>query len=82
MFDVVDGALRWRGDGETVVVEPWGRDSVRVRAALGDVVDADWALLTPDPAEHTGVDIVVDGATATLSNGHLRVTATASAGRD
>ena len=81
-FDVVAGALRWRGDGETLVVEPWGRDSVRVRSALGDVVDADWALLPPDPAAHAGAHVVVDGATATLTNGRLRVVATASAGRD
>ena len=41
--------LVWRGGGETLVVEPWGRDSVRVRATLmGDVVDTDHALLPLD----------------------------------
>src|SRR3712207_4522689 len=82
MFDRDGGRLVWRGDGETLVVEPWGRDSVRVRAALGDVVDADWALLPPDPAAHAGVVIEVDGPTATLTNGRLRVVARATTGRD
>lgn len=82
LFTVDGTTLRWRGGGETLVVEPWGRDSVRVRSALGDVVDADWALLVPDPSAHAGTTITVDGATATLTNGAIRVVATASTGRD
>lgn len=27
-------ALEWRAKGETLRIEPWGRDSVRVRATL------------------------------------------------
>jgi alpha-D-xyloside xylohydrolase len=65
--------LIWQGGGETLVVEPWGRDSVRVRATvLGDVVDTDWALLPPDPASHD-VEVVVRPDGATLRNGDLRV---------
>lgn len=30
-----DGALEWSGRQETVRVEPWGPDAVRVRARLG-----------------------------------------------
>ncbi|WP_208012426.1 glycoside hydrolase family 31 protein [Cellulomonas shaoxiangyii] len=81
-FDVHAATLVWRGDGETLVVEPWGRDSVRVRSALGDVVDADWALLVPDPEAHVGATLAVDGATATLTNGRIRVVATATSGKD
>ncbi|WP_309135017.1 TIM-barrel domain-containing protein [Cellulomonas sp.] len=81
-FDVHAATLVWRGDGETLVVEPWGGDSVRVRSALGDVVDADWALLAPDPASHDGATVVVDGARATLTNGRIRVVATATSGKD
>ena len=82
LFTVDGTTLRWRGGGETLVVEPWGRDSVRVRSALGDVVDADWALLAQDPSAHAQATVVVDGATATLTNGRIRVVATASSGRD
>ena len=70
--------LVWRGAGETLVVEPWGRGSVRVRASLGDVVDADWALLPPDPAAHADVRTEVRADGATLVNGGLRVELSAS----
>ncbi|WP_205687281.1 TIM-barrel domain-containing protein [Cellulomonas endophytica] len=56
-FDVLGTAVRWRGGGETLLVEPWGADSVRVRAALGPVVDADWALLPPDPVTAAGATV-------------------------
>ncbi|WP_232527931.1 glycoside hydrolase family 31 protein [Microbacterium suaedae] len=71
----VDGhRLVWRGGGETLVVEPWGRDSVRVRAALmGDVEDADWALVTPDARAHDRVRIEADSDGAVLVNGDIRV---------
>ncbi|MFJ4160051.1 TIM-barrel domain-containing protein [Microbacterium testaceum] len=75
----IDGTrLLWRGDGETVLIEPWGRDSVRVRARLmHDIADHDWALL---PAEPVDVAIEVDAERATLTNGRLRVVATSSTG--
>ena len=75
----VDGErLVWRGDGETLVIEPWGRDSVRVRARLmHDVVDHDWALLPPAAVDAT---VEIEGERATLTNGRLRVVATSSTG--
>ena len=77
-FQVEGTRLVWRGDGETVVIEPWGRDSVRVRSRLmHDIVDHDWALLPPVVAE---ADIVVEGETATLTSGRLRVVATSRTG--
>lgn len=33
-----DGALEWSGRQETVRIEPWGPDAVRVRARLGGPV--------------------------------------------
>jgi alpha-D-xyloside xylohydrolase len=72
----VDGTrLTWRGGGEVLVVEPWGPNSARVRSALGEVVDADWALLPAPKAEHARIE--VDGDVATLVNGGLRVVVTA-----
>lgn len=72
----VDGTrLTWRGGGEVLVVEPWGPNSARVRSALGEVVDADWALLPAPEVEHARVE--VDGDVATLVNGGLRVVVTA-----
>ncbi len=67
--------ITWRGDGETLVVEPWGADSVRVRAVLtGDVADSDWALLPPPGSAATvTVSGDEDRAEARLDNGRLTV---------
>ncbi|PYF99293.1 alpha-D-xyloside xylohydrolase [Georgenia satyanarayanai] len=78
MFREHDGALVWRGGGETLRVEPWGEHSVRVRAALQrDVLDADHALLPPP---RVAAEVRVEGPTATVTNGRIRVVATASTG--
>ena len=88
LFEISDSRLTWRGDGETLVVEPWGHDAVRVRAALGhDVVDHDWALLPPvdDVTGAAVIDVVTEGdgrEVATLRQGRLRVVATAWQGMD
>ncbi|MBL1068179.1 TIM-barrel domain-containing protein [Streptomyces sp. 7-21] len=51
MFREHDGGLEWRGGHETLRIEPWGPDAVRVRAILGEVRDdIPGALLDrPDP---------------------------------
>ena len=47
-FEQNDQQLIWRNHGETLVVEPWGADSLRVRAALmREVKDERFALLEP-----------------------------------
>lgn len=67
---LVDGErLIWRGNGETVVVEPWGRDSLRVRARVKSPIrDDEWALLQQPPAFPA---IEIDGEAATLTNGGI-----------
>jgi alpha-D-xyloside xylohydrolase len=81
-FTAAGTTLTWRGDGETLVVEPWGTDSVRVRAAMsGPVRDTAWALL-PAAADDAAATVVVDGATATLTHGRARVVVTSREGRD
>ena len=66
--------LTWRGGGESVVIEPWGRDSLRVRATvMGDVVDTDWALLPPAADAHEDVQVQVRDGGASLRNGAIRV---------
>ena len=70
-FEVAGARVTWRGSGETLLVEPWGADSVRVRATLkGDVLDWDWALLAPEASDAV---VEVSGTRATLVNGRLRV---------
>ncbi|MEP7762359.1 TIM-barrel domain-containing protein [Sanguibacter sp. 25GB23B1] len=84
-FLLDDHRLVWRGSGETLVVEPWGADSVRVRAVLGGpILDSDWALLPPDPEAVGAARAVLEpragsgsAEVASLTNGALRVVATA-----
>ena len=76
-FTAADGALTWVGDGETVRIEPWGANSIRVRARfMQPIADADWALLPP-PADAPAPTIVIadDGSHASLTNGGITVTA-------
>ena len=57
VFEVSGDTVVWRGDGETLLVQAWGSDSVRVRARLmGDVLDTDYALQRPEPAD-AAVDV-------------------------
>jgi alpha-D-xyloside xylohydrolase len=66
--------VAWTGNGETLLLQPWGPDSIRARSVpLGPVLDTDWALLPPEDAEST---LVLDGRTATLRVGRLVATLT------
>ena len=49
-FEVVGNALVWRKLGETLRIEPWGEDALRVRATMNTAfTDKDWALTEPVP---------------------------------
>jgi alpha-D-xyloside xylohydrolase len=70
VFEVDGDRLIWRGSGETLVVQPWGRNSLRVRAVMkGEVEDTDYALL---PQTGNEVRIEVDGDTASITHGKIR----------
>lgn len=70
-FETGQGSITWRGGGQTVVVQAWGKSSVRVRCAPGaEVFDTDFALLPPAPVD---VAVSVDGGSARLVNGELTV---------
>jgi alpha-D-xyloside xylohydrolase len=75
IFDVGQDSLTWRGGGQTLVVQAWGANSVRVRCAPGTTIaDTDHALL---PAKPTDATVTVDGALARLVNGDVTVVARA-----
>jgi alpha-D-xyloside xylohydrolase len=73
VFEVSGDAVVWRGDGETLLVQAWGPDSVRVRSRLmGEVLDTDYALLPPEPADvAVHIEEDVDGDVAVLRNGGI-----------
>ena len=53
LFRQEGNALVWNLNYETVRIEPWGRDSLRVRATRNPEIldDLPGALLEPEPAE-------------------------------
>ncbi len=69
-FEQQDGKLIFRENGETVLVEAWGADSLRVRSCmLGDIRDTNAALLEP---EKTDAVIEVSDMEASISNGKIK----------
>ena len=62
----------WQLNHQTVWVEPWGTDAVRVRATMNaDMPDLPWALLPPGPDHAT---VKMDDRLAVLTNGKLTAT--------
>jgi len=62
--------LIWKMNGETLVIEPWGPNSLRVRSRMmGEILDTDYGLL---PAEEVDVQTEVSGHEGTISNGKIR----------
>lgn len=75
-FEQRDGALVWRGGGETLVVQAWGEDALRLRATVQrDVLDTDHALL---PYGGEPAVIHLDGDRATVRRGRIRAELRAS----
>jgi len=62
-FEKQDNRLIVTGEGETVWIEPYGEDRLRVRATRGrEIVENDWTLLPP-PKASARISISDDKAT-------------------
>jgi len=72
-FSQVGDALEVRHQHEVIRVEPWGTDSVRVRAARGSLPATDVGALHDRPDSAVAASISIVGQTATLTNGDLTV---------
>ena len=69
-FEIQNDSLIFRENGETVMVSPWGPDSLRVRSTiLGDIEDSSAALLQPAFSQS---DISVEDMKAVITNGKIR----------
>jgi alpha-D-xyloside xylohydrolase len=83
-FVVAGHTLTWRNGQHILTVEPWGADSVRVRAALHRILDdLPGALDAHAPAAGPGasrIEIDPAGGSATLVNGRARVEVAAATG--
>lgn len=62
--------LIWRGNGETLCLEPWGHDSLRVRSVMmGELLDTDYALLAQESQD---TEIVIEDNEAFIRNGKIK----------
>lgn len=68
-----NGKIIFKFDAETLIVEAWGRDSLRVRATkLPEMPENEWALLAPKKAVAATAKMF-DGY-ATIENGKIKAT--------
>ncbi len=83
-FECRDNALLFKRQGETVVIESWGKDSLRVRATMNrQFTDRAWALTEQVPVtktlvktytvpEKTGEGTVQENVWGSIENGRIR----------
>ncbi len=77
-FEIENDNLIARMDGETLMITPWGENSVRVRSTLvEDIGERNAALLEPESAKPDDMKagIIIDADCATLTNGKIKVVA-------
>lgn len=69
-FEEKGNALCYRYEAERVVIEPWGDNSLRVRASkMTGMPEEPWALLEPDKKQ---AQIVIHKNSAEIKNGKIR----------
>lgn len=69
-FEEKNGSLIFRQDGETLLISPWGKNSLRIRSTfLGDLSEESAALLEPEKTEPA---ICIEEKRATITNGKIR----------
>ncbi|SDK10526.1 alpha-D-xyloside xylohydrolase [Actinopolyspora mzabensis] len=66
-----DGALEWNNGQETLRIEPWGGDSLRVRAGFAPLVDDLPGALVERPGSGEVPEITVEESLARITNGAL-----------
>ncbi|MCA9236201.1 MAG: hypothetical protein KDA44_12070 [Planctomycetales bacterium] len=72
LFSSTDDRLAWRLREQTLWIEAWGPDCLRVRAtALPTMPRREWSLLEPQP---TSVAITLGATEARIENGRLAAT--------
>ena len=69
-FEQDSNRLIWRNKGETLMLTPWGQDSLRVQSTLmRDILDTRWALLEPEKTEEK---IEIQDEKASITVGRLK----------
>ena len=71
-FSEENGSLIFRENGETVMVTPWGTNSLRVRSAiLGEIKETEAALLPKEEISGGVIHLEEDGMSAVITNGAM-----------
>jgi len=71
-FESFNGSLYFRENGETVMLTPWGKNSIRVRAAILSDVDEESSAALLEP-EKTAAEIkIVSETSARIVNGGIK----------
>jgi alpha-D-xyloside xylohydrolase len=78
-FQQIAGRIVWRLKEQTLWIEPWGKDSIRLRATvLPEMPLRDWSLL---PQKRISAKISIENNSARLTNGKLTATVDIRSGR-
>ena len=63
-------ALVYEYNGETLRIEPWGKDSLRIRSAMmNEIIDTDYALL---PCENYNSEVRIEENRAEIMHGKIK----------
>ena len=66
-------SLYYKFDGETVQIQPWGKNSLRIRATMNpQMPERLWALLEQPQQRHDDVKIQIEEKKAVIENGAVR----------
>lgn len=69
-FEQKGDALCYRYEAERLIIEPWGENSLRVRASkMPEMPEDDWALLPPERPGTPVIEVREDGGT--ITNGKI-----------
>ena len=70
MISNIESKLVYKSDKETLVIEPWGQDGLRVRITPSpEVFDTAWALT--EPIEQSDATITINDEEAVIQNGKI-----------
>lgn len=71
-FEEKEGSLIFRQDGETVMLTPWGENSLRVRSAILSDIDEDSGVFLTLPSQGDKISIrIADERHAFIRNGRI-----------
>ena len=72
MIRIIDNKIYCRQDKELLVIEPWGPNSLRIRATQNHTFNRDEETSALLPAMASSPELKTDGKSATIVNGKIR----------